>query len=221
LQSKAEQQGTELAMTVYTAPPNQNGLVVGNGDFLQVNSGGTVTNTSVTSNGEVFVAGGTAVNTTLDGGKEIVQSGIANGVTFDGNGAVLSATDPASIQGTLTFDVERGGQVEYNIDFGTAITSIASTSSTLTLNYGTKQSITYDYHSAGGNGFVTFSQSGDDIVRVLVNSLSETTGHSQPGFSGHFHPEPLKFSDARIGDLNHDSTPVIGLLHHLNGEFHL
>ena len=78
---------------MYTAPPNQNGLVLGNGDVLQVNTGGTATNTIVDVGGEVDVSGGTAVNTILDGGQEIVRSGIANGVTFDGIGSVLSATD--------------------------------------------------------------------------------------------------------------------------------
>jgi len=62
-------------MTMYTAPPNQNGLVLGDGDVLQVNTGGTATNTIVDRGGEVDVAGGTAVNTTLDGGREIVESG--------------------------------------------------------------------------------------------------------------------------------------------------
>jgi autotransporter passenger strand-loop-strand repeat protein len=75
LQSKAEIAREELAMTMYTAPPNQNGLVLGDGDVLQVNTGGTATNTIVDRGGEVDVAGGTAVNTTLDGGREIVESG--------------------------------------------------------------------------------------------------------------------------------------------------
>jgi autotransporter passenger strand-loop-strand repeat protein len=90
-------------MTMYSAPPNQNGLVLGNGDVLQVNTGGTATNTVVEGSGEVVVAGGTAVNTILQGAQEIVHGGIARGVTFDGGDAVLSAADPAFIQGTLIF----------------------------------------------------------------------------------------------------------------------
>jgi hypothetical protein len=227
LQSKAEQQGTELSMTVYTAPPNQNGLVLGDGDVLHVNTGGTATNTLAERGSEVDVEGGTAVNTTLDGAEEIVASGIANGVTFEGNGTLLRVENPVSLQGILTFDVERGGQEEYKIDFVTTINSITSTASTITVNYGNNQSITYSYHLGGGNGFTTITQDGDS-VQVVVGSFSTTAGHSPPGLSGHspgppghFHPEPFKLFDARIGDLDHLSTPVIGLLHHLSGEFHL
>jgi autotransporter passenger strand-loop-strand repeat protein len=55
---------------MYTAPPNQNGLVLGNGDVLQVNNGGTATSTIVEGRGEVIVAGGTAVNTILQGAQD-------------------------------------------------------------------------------------------------------------------------------------------------------
>jgi hypothetical protein len=214
-------------MTMYTAPPNQNGLVLGDGDVLQVNNGGMATNTIVEGGGEVIVAGGTAVNTILQGAQEIVRSGIANGVTFDGGDAVLSVADPASIQGTLTFDVESGG-AEYNIVFGTTIKSISSTSSTLTVNYGTNQSVTYNYHLGGGHELISFTQNAD-MVRVMVDSLGATAGHSPPGLSvshslgtpGHFHPDPFELFDARFSHLNHLSTPVIGLLHHLGSEFHL
>jgi autotransporter passenger strand-loop-strand repeat protein len=214
-------------MTMYTAPPNQNGLVLGDGDVLQVNNGGTATNTIVEGGGEVIVVGGAAVNTTLDGGREIVESGIADGVMFDGGDAVLSVADPASIHGTLIFDVP-SGEVDYNIYFGTTVNSISSTSNTLTVNYGNNQSITYSYHLSGGHGVVSFDQFAN-TVRVFVEALGATAGHSPPGLSGHhshgppghFHPDPFELFDARFSHLNHLSTPVIGLVHHLGGEFHL
>ena len=34
-------------MTGYTAPPNKTGLVLGHSDFLTVKSGGTATNTTI------------------------------------------------------------------------------------------------------------------------------------------------------------------------------
>jgi autotransporter passenger strand-loop-strand repeat protein len=212
-------------MTMYTAPPNQNGLVLGNGDVLEVNDGGTATNTIVAGSGELIVAGGTAVNTILQGAQEIVHSGIANGVTFDGGDAVLSAANPAFIQGTLIFEVP-SAEVDYDIDFGTTINSISSRSNTLTVNYGNNQSITYSYHLSGGHGDVSFDQFAD-TVRVFVQALGATAGHSPPGLSGphspetpgHFHPDPFELFHPRFSDL-HRYTPVIGLLHHL-GEFHL
>ena len=173
----------------------------------------------------MIVAGGTAVNTILQA-EEAVRSGIANGVTFDGGDAVLSVADPASIHGILVFDVP-SAEVDYNINFVTTINSISNTSNTLTVNYGNNQSITYSYHLSGGQGVVSFDQFAD-TVRVFVVALGATAGHSPPGLSGshshgpsgHFHPDPFSF-DARFGDLNHPSTPVLGLLHHLGSEFHL
>jgi hypothetical protein len=214
-------------MTMYTAPPNQNGLVLGDGDVLQVNNGGVATNTIVEGTGEVIVAGGTAVNTILQGAQEIVRSGIANGVTFDGGDAALSVANPASIHGALIFDVP-SAEVDYNINFVTTINSISNTSNTLTVNYGNNQSITYSYHLSGGQGVVSFDQFAD-TVRVFVEALGATAGHSPPGLSGshshgppgHFHPDPFELFDARFSHLNHLSTPVIGLLHHLGSEFHL
>jgi hypothetical protein len=214
-------------MTTYTAPPNQNGLVVGNGEVLDVNNGGTATNTIVQGSGEVIVAGGTAVNTILQGAQEIVRSGMADGVTFDGGDGVLSVADPASIHGTLIFQVP-SAQVDYNINFGMTINSISSTSTTLTVNYGNNRSITYSYHLSGGHGVVSFDQIADTI-RVFVEPLGATAGHPPPGLSGshshappdHFRPDPFELFDARFSDFNHLSMPVIGLLHHLGSEFHL
>jgi hypothetical protein len=214
-------------MTMYSAPPNQNGLVLGNGDVLQVNTGGTATKTTVEGGGEVVVAGGTAVNTILQGAQEIVHSGIADGVTFDGGDAVLSAANPASIQGTLVFEVP-SAEVDYNIDFGTTINSILSTPNTLTVNYGNNQSVTYNYHLSGGHGVVSFDQFAN-TVRVFVEALSATAGHSAPEMSGshsleppgHFHPNPFKLFDAHNLDHDHASAPILGLHHHLGGEFHL
>jgi hypothetical protein len=139
----------------------------------------------------------------------------------------LGVADPASIQGTLIFEVP-SGEVDYNINFRTTINSISSTSTTLSVNYGNNQSITYSYHLSGGQGVVSFDQFAD-TVKVFVQALGATAGHSPPGLSGshshgpsgHFHPNPFELFDARFGDLNHLSTPVIGLLHHLGSEFHL
>jgi autotransporter passenger strand-loop-strand repeat protein len=207
-------------MTMYTAPPNQDGLVLGDGDVLQVNSGGTATDTIVDAGGEVIVEGGTAVNTILDEGREYVYSGVTDGVTFGGSGTILYAADPASIHGTLTFD-EESGEALYEINFGTTIKSISFNSDRLTVNYGANQSVTYNY-KVYGNAAISISGSGD-TVQVILTQIGPPAGHSSPGLSGsqslglpgHFQPEPF------VSNLNHLSTPVIGLLHHLGSELHL
>ena len=62
-------------MTIYKAPPDQNGLVLNNGDTLQVLASGTSTNTTINSGGtEDVYAGGTSINTAINaGGTEDVS----------------------------------------------------------------------------------------------------------------------------------------------------
>jgi autotransporter passenger strand-loop-strand repeat protein len=51
-------------MTAYTAPPNQTGLTLTSGSYLNVNSGGTATDTVVSSGSYIDVnSGGTATFT--------------------------------------------------------------------------------------------------------------------------------------------------------------
>jgi autotransporter passenger strand-loop-strand repeat protein len=45
-------------MTIFTAPPNQNGLVLDSGDDLEVNNGGTATDTTVNADGTENVRAG-------------------------------------------------------------------------------------------------------------------------------------------------------------------
>lgn len=74
-------------MTVYTAPPNTNGLVLNQGDELKVQAGGTAYNTIVNLYGlEDVYNGGASVNTTVTrGGGEFVHSGgVSNFTSLDG-----------------------------------------------------------------------------------------------------------------------------------------
>ena len=74
-------------MTTFTAPPDQTGLVLNFGDILDVNSGGTATDTTINALGTVNVNGGTATDTTIvtrSGRLFVDHGGIANGTIING-----------------------------------------------------------------------------------------------------------------------------------------
>jgi autotransporter passenger strand-loop-strand repeat protein len=73
-------------MTTFTAPPDQTGLVLNFGDILDVNSGGTATDTTINFLGTVNVNGGTATDTTItrSGRLFVDHGGMANDTIIKG-----------------------------------------------------------------------------------------------------------------------------------------
>jgi autotransporter passenger strand-loop-strand repeat protein len=117
-----------------------------------VGVGGTVTAITALAGGSLNVDGGTADNIVLAGGSENLSSGTTNNITFEDpqtNGSidVLTLSDPASLQGTITFDSPPGVPDSYHvvIGFGETITSFHDTGHSLVLTYGHNQSVTYPY----------------------------------------------------------------------------
>ena len=92
-------------MTTYTAPPNQNGLVLNNGDILNVNSGGVADGHTIVNDGAVVNvnSGGVANQTVLneDGAIVNVNAGGATNSTLIFNGVEnVAGTDSGSVLGT-------------------------------------------------------------------------------------------------------------------------
>jgi len=77
-------------MTTYTAPPDQTGLILNNGDVLNVNGGGIATATTINDGGEVSVfRRGKTIDTTLDNGgrEDVLGGGTAVDTTIDSGGS--------------------------------------------------------------------------------------------------------------------------------------
>jgi autotransporter passenger strand-loop-strand repeat protein len=191
-------------MTTFTAPPTQDSLNLESGDVLDVNQGGTATNTFVPQGAREIVAGGDAVNTILDGGIEIVDSGTADGVTL-AEGSTLVVANPTLLKGVLTLDGP-----DSNIEFGTSIDSISNTGDTLTVTYGDNKTTTYDYTSGVSVVVTFFLNKFDNDIMVTVH---DTRGAPLPGHS----PPPEQALHHFTGERH--STGTVGILHHL-GEFH-
>jgi autotransporter passenger strand-loop-strand repeat protein len=77
-------------MTIFTAPPNQNNLVLNSGDILNVNAGGLADHTTINTGGFEFVdRHGTSLHTTINsGGFEFVEPGGFSDHTTINNGGV-------------------------------------------------------------------------------------------------------------------------------------
>ena len=185
-------------MTMFTAPPDQSGLTLRSGDELDINQGGTATDTVVQRGAQEVVVGGDAVKTILVGGVEFVDSGKADAVTFEGVGSALSVADPTSLQGILTFD-----GVNSSIVFGTPIDSISSTFDTLTVTYGDNKTITYDYITSGETIF-SLSKAEN---RIMVDTTG-LLGAPPPGHS----PPPEQVLHHHFTDELH-APRMVGVLH--------
>jgi autotransporter passenger strand-loop-strand repeat protein len=119
--------------TTYTAPPNVSNLTLGPGDFLYVNLDGVATNTVIGPDGTEYVAEGGTTNSTIMAGAEasglgaahLFLDGTANNTPVDGGTEVV---DPSGIDNNGTIsrfgvqdvtgttnntDVERGTQNVY------------------------------------------------------------------------------------------------------------
>ena len=92
-------------MTTFTAPPNQNGLVLNNGDILNVNSGGVADGHTIVNDGAIVNvnSGGVANHTVInDGGIVNVNAGGATNGTLISGVENVSGTDSGSL-------LDRGG----------------------------------------------------------------------------------------------------------------
>lgn len=109
-------------MTVYTAPPNQNGLVLHQGDRLDIGAGGFAFNTTVNFGGDENVYnGGSSVGTIahLNGAEFVYSGGVSNFTSLVGgyerlyDGGVSRNTTVSG--GGLEY-VDRGG-----VSYGTKL----------------------------------------------------------------------------------------------------
>lgn len=100
-------------MTTFNAPPDQVGLILNDRDTLNVNSGGTASNTRINFGGVEYVhSGGVADHTTIDntGHLRVLNGGVSNDTTvgdrsleFVGDGDVSNHTtvDRGGIEGVV------------------------------------------------------------------------------------------------------------------------
>lgn len=154
-------------MTTYNAPPDQvNGLILLNGDTLNVAAGTTVSRVALLQGSDANIDG-TIVDSVLAGGEETIYSdGTLDGISFspdNGNAGVLDIQDITSVEGTLIFN----GDLSARIAVSQNITSITSTGNTLTLHYGTDQSVIWHYQGTG----VTFDLLSSHQILVRVGGL--------------------------------------------------
>ena len=111
--------GIEPGGTTFTAPPNQNNLMLNSGDILNVNDHGQANSTAVDSGGVINVnLGGQAFDTRLVGGVVNVNAGGTARQTFilDGVENVIGLSDSPTIEGGVE-NVVAGGRVEGSIIF--------------------------------------------------------------------------------------------------------
>jgi autotransporter passenger strand-loop-strand repeat protein len=81
-----ERAAKEFVMTAFTAPPDKTGLVLNHGDFLTVKSGGTATDTTINGGLEDVLAQGTADNTTVNDGGRLNVFGTSTNTTINDGG---------------------------------------------------------------------------------------------------------------------------------------
>ena len=110
-------------MTTFTAPPNQNGLVLNDGDILNVNSGGV-------AGGHTIVNDGAVVN--------VNSGGVANHTVLNEDGAIVNVNAGGATNGTLIFD---GVENVAGTDSGSGLEPVALKTSYLV---GPPSGITFD-----------------------------------------------------------------------------
>jgi autotransporter passenger strand-loop-strand repeat protein len=101
-------------MTTFTAPPDQNGLVL-NGDNLEIHMGGTATDTTVNVGFVEVGPGGTATDTTINaGGREVLEGAVLVNPFGSETFYLGTATDTTLNRGG-TLDVGIGGEAHHTI----------------------------------------------------------------------------------------------------------
>ncbi len=73
-------------MTAFTAPPDKTGLVLNHGDFLTVKSGGTAIDTTINGGFADVLPQGTADDTTINEGGRLSVFGTSNNTTINDGG---------------------------------------------------------------------------------------------------------------------------------------
>ena len=130
----------DLSLAVFTAPPNQNGLVLDQGDLLLVERQGLATNTVINAGGrEDVVHGGVSDHTTINllgvervdefsssnntvvhrGGREIVE-GVSNHTDIMGGREIVEGSGRANdttIGNSGRLEILNGAAVAHNVTF--------------------------------------------------------------------------------------------------------
>ena len=111
-------------MTTFTAPPNQNGLVLNNGDILNVNSGGVAGGVTIVNDGAIVNVNSGGVTNQLvvinDGGIVNVNAGGAtNGTLIDGVENVAGTASGSRLDRGGVENVLSGGSTNVDFEGGT------------------------------------------------------------------------------------------------------
>jgi hypothetical protein len=111
-------------MTTFTAPPNQNGLVLNDGDILNVNSGGVAGGVTIVNDGAIVNVNSGGVTNQLvvinDGGIVNVNAGGAtNGTLIDGVENVAGTASGSRLDRGGVENVLSGGSTDVQFDGGT------------------------------------------------------------------------------------------------------
>ena len=145
-------------MTTYTAPPNQNNLVLNNGDTLNVDASGQAFNTMNNGGVENVYSGGT------DSGATINSGGGSNGLEY----VYGNATD-TTINSGLEFVVSGGTATHITINSGSALW-VAGVAVDTTINSGGLEQILGD----GLSSVVTFG--GPNAILFVAGEPSALIG---------------------------------------------
>jgi autotransporter passenger strand-loop-strand repeat protein len=196
--------GTEPGGTTFTAPPDQNGLVLNNGDILNVNSGGVAKHTELNNGGIVNVNAGGATNGTFIDGVEnvagtdtgsvlarggvenVLAGGSTNGLDFEGGTLTLVDPNGLSSRGDLTWqDVRTPVHIDFkNMMVSSATFSFVPTDGFLTV-YISGQQHNYEFflptEGSGGNFPVQLASDGNG--GTLVSFVENTLSSPGPSFS--------------------------------------
>ena len=170
-----------IAMTTYTAPPDQvNGITLNKGDTLTVEEGATVS--GITLNGGTEMADGTSENTTFRGGLiEIGDGGQIIGLTVQ-SGTNQLVVDPSG--GSISNWLLDAGQYGMEISFpDNPIFSISSAQDFqgegfLTVNFDSGANLTWDYSTSNAAIMTDFQLIGGSIFLTVF-----TTPTISPSFS--------------------------------------
>src|SRR5262245_2451113 len=100
---------------MFVSPPNQNGLVLNNGDILTVLINGLTDFTTINDGGAEKVTAGLSNHTTINsgGGEDVFVLGTADNTTINGGLLrVAGVSDHTTINGGVE-EVQKGGKAQF------------------------------------------------------------------------------------------------------------
>ena len=186
-------------MTIYTAPPNQIGLFLNNGDRLDVLNGGVATGTSLVGGDATIV---------------VEAGGLVNIVSFLGGGTLV-LDDPSELTGAIA--VYTTGLIVFR---NTVVTSATLHGSSLTLTYGDDQTAIYKFN---GNTDVELVYANGTTELFLINErngVAKGNPHLDGTHSPHGPPpDNPNNPPGPAGNPNHEIS-VIGIADAGHGHGH-